>query len=134
VNKPAYVLDSCGLLGYLQDEPSADRIEALLSEASQGRVHLHMSTINLGEIAYTVERRHGAEIRRKVMDRLATFPIQLQDATLDRVMAAAQLKARHVLSYADAFAAALAQELEAPVVTGDRVFERVESLLEVVWL
>jgi predicted nucleic acid-binding protein len=49
-------------------------------------------------------------------------------------MAAARLKARHTISYADAFAVALAQELGAPVVTGDREFEHVESLVEVLWL
>jgi ribonuclease VapC len=134
VKKPEYVLDSCALLGYLQDEPTADQIEALLSKATQGRAHLHMSTISLGEIAYTVERRHGADVRQRVIDKLATFPIQLQNATLDRVVAAARLKARHAISYADAFAAALAQELEAPVVTADRAFEQVESLVEVRWL
>jgi len=50
------------------------------------------------------------------------------------VLAAARLKARHAISCADAFAAALAQELEAPVVTADREFEQVESLVEVLWL
>lgn len=112
----------------------ADQIEALLGEAAQGNADLHLSTISLGEIAYVVERRHGVAACQETLDRLATFPIQLQDVTLDRVLAAARLKARHAISYADAFAAALAQELEAPVVTADREFEQVESLVEVLWL
>lgn len=134
MKKPKYVLDSCALLGYLQDESMADRIEALLDEAAQGNADLYLSTISLGEIAYVVERRHGVAICQEALDRLATFPIQLQDATSDRVLAAARLKALHAISYADAFAAALAQELESPVVTGDREFEQVESLVEVLWL
>ena len=50
------------------------------------------------------------------------------------MLAAARLKARYAISYADAFAVALAQELGAPVVTGDTEFEQVESLIDVLWL
>jgi predicted nucleic acid-binding protein len=134
VKKPKYVLDSYALLAYLQDESTADRIEALLGEAAQASADLHLSTISLGEIAHVVERRHGVTACQETLDRLAAFPIQLQDATLDRVLAAARLKARYAISYVDAFAAALAQELEAPLVTADREFEQVESLVEVLWL
>jgi predicted nucleic acid-binding protein len=134
VKKPRYVLDSYALISYLQDEATADRIEALLGDSVQGRVKLYLSTISLGEFSYIAERRYGADARQDALDRLATFPIQLQEATLERVLAAARLKARYAISYADAFAVALAQELEAPVVTGDREFEQVESLVDVLWL
>ena len=134
MKKPKYVLDSYALLGYLQDEEIADRVEVLLDEAAQDRASLHLSTINLGEIVYIVERRHGVTHCQKALTRIATFPIQLEEATLDRVMAAARLKAHHIISYADAFAVALAQELEAPVVTGDPEFEQVKSLVDVFWL
>jgi predicted nucleic acid-binding protein len=134
VKKPRYVLDSYALLSYLRDESMADRIEALLSEAAHGHTDLHLSTIGLGEIAYIVERRHGEVACQETLEKLATFPIQLQEATLERVLAAARLKARYAISYADAFAVALAQELESEVVTGDREFEQVESLVDVLWL
>ena len=134
MKKPRYVLDSYALLGYLRNEPVAERVEALLGDAAQGHTELYMSTINLGEISYIVERRRGAVACQEALERLEVFPIQLQDATLERVLAAARLKARYAISYADAFAVALAQELGAPVVTGDREFEQVESLVDVLWL
>jgi len=112
----------------------ADQVEALLDEAAQDKASLHLSTINLGEIAYIVERRHGVAYCQRALNRLATFPIQLEEATLDRVMAEAHVKAHHTISYADAFTVALAQELEAPVVTGDPEFEQVASLVGVFWL
>jgi len=49
-------------------------------------------------------------------------------------LAAAHVKAHHPISYADAFAVALAQEMDASVVTGDPEFECVEELIPVVWL
>ena len=134
MKKPRYVLDSYALLSYLRGESTADQVEALLGEAARGKATLHLSTISMGEVAYIVERRHGVVACQEALDRLATFPIQLQDATLDRVLAAAQWKARHAISYADAFAMALARELEASVVTGDPEFAHVESLVEVLWL
>lgn len=134
MKKPRYVLDSHALLGYLQGEAMADQVEMLLDEAVQAKASLHISTVNLGEIAYIVERRHGVAARQETIDLLATFPVQFEDATLDRVLAAAHLKAIHAISYADAFAVALAQELEAPVVTGDPEFKQVESLVDIAWL
>jgi ribonuclease VapC len=47
---------------------------------------------------------------------------------------AAHIKARHPVSYADAFAVALAQEYGATVVTGDPEVRAVESLINVDWL
>jgi ribonuclease VapC len=128
------VLDSYALLCYLRNEPAADQVEALLSEAAHGDTDLYMSTISLGEISYILERRRGAAACQEALDRLATFPIQLQEATLERVMAAAKVKARYAISYADAFAVALAQELGSPVVTGDSEFQRVAALIDLLWL
>ena len=128
------MLDSYALISCLQNESTADRIEALLGDSVQGRIKLYLSTISLGQFSCVAERRFGADARQAGLDRLASFPIQLQEATLERVLAAARLKARYAISYADVFAVALAQELEAPVVTGDREFEQVESLVDVLWL
>lgn len=134
MKKPKYVLDSYALLVYLQNEPAATRIEHLLNQAIEGDAHLYVSTINLGELAHIVERRHGAALRERTLDRLASFPVQFTEATLERVLAAAHLKACYPISYADAFAVALAQKLDAAVVTGDPEFQRVESLVPVEWL
>ena len=55
-------------------------------------------------------------------------------ADRDRTFAAAHLKAHHKLSFADAFAVALAQEKSATVVTGDPEFKQGEPLIPVLWL
>jgi len=44
------------------------------------------------------------------------------------------LEAWHRISYADAFAAALAQQLAAPVVTGDPELRDIEGEVAVEWL
>lgn len=49
-------------------------------------------------------------------------------------MSAAHLKAHYPISYADAFAAVLAQELKATLVTGDPEFHAVQHLIHIEWL
>ena len=47
---------------------------------------------------------------------------------------AAEIKVRHPLAYADAFAAALTMQAEAALVTGDPEFRKLEEDLLVEWL
>lgn len=77
-----------------------------------------MSWINLGEVAYTLERRAGAKPATEVVARLRGR-LALDLPTPDRVLEAAAIKARHPLSYADAFAVATALAHDAVLVTGD---------------
>jgi len=50
------------------------------------------------------------------------------------IRTAAHLKAHHSISYADAFALALAQQEQAILLTGDPEFQQVASLAAIEWL
>ena len=50
------------------------------------------------------------------------------------VLQAAGDKSRHKISYADAFAAALAKQQNAELVTGDRQFRALEGEIKIHWL
>jgi ribonuclease VapC len=65
---------------------------------------------------------------------LRALPITLDLVSEERILGAARIKAEHALSYADAFAVALAQELGATVVTGDPEFQNVAAIVNVMWL
>jgi PIN domain. len=93
-----------------------------------------MSLINFGEIAYIAERERGTQQAKAILQDIRRLPILLGGVNEQRVLAAAYIKAHYPLSYADAFAVALAQELDATVVTGDPEFKTVESLVPVLWL
>ena len=56
------------------------------------------------------------------------------DADFELTRLAASLKAVHGLPYADCFAPAPAQSRKAPLLTSDRDFEGIESLVKFVWL
>src|SRR5207302_333595 len=68
------------------------------------------------------------------LDLLPTWPIQLMHTVFDDVLAAARLKARFPISYADAFAAATALRAGARLVTGDDEFHALDDIVDIVWL
>ena len=135
-NAPACVLDSFAILAYLEGEPGMPRVRTLLTEAAKGTLTLHLSVINLGEVLYIIEREQGLVAAQRALAALDQLPIQVQPAERSVVLAAARLKARHPISYADAFAVVAAQEHRAVLVTGDPEFKSLETdgLLKVEWL
>ncbi len=134
MKKPDYVVDSYALMAYLGGEAGAEQVKALLRQGQRNGATIYLSLVNLGEVAYITERRYGSERLQEVLARLAQLPITIVEVPHERVLAAAHIKAHHAVSYADAFAIALAQEKGAPVVTGDPEFKKVEHLVKVVWL
>ena len=64
------------------------------------------------------------------------LPVSVKDATRRRVRRAAELKSRHAIAYADAFAVATAVEFNAVLLTGDPEIEPLEGEqnLRVEWL
>ena len=97
----------------LADEPSADRVEAVLE-----RQRPVMSWVNLGEVYYIVRGRDGdAEARQTVRDLRPR--LRLETPSEERVLAAAAIKADHPMAYPDAFAAATAVAASATLMTGD---------------
>jgi len=129
-----YVLDSFALLAYFRAEPGGARVQELLEAAAAGAVLLLLSLINYGEVAYMAERKAGLRAAETALAVLDQLPIDVVAPDRALTLAAARLKATHSLSYADAFAAALAQDHGAPIVTGDPEFQSLKGLVQVEWL
>jgi predicted nucleic acid-binding protein len=129
-----FVLDSFALLAYLQDEPVASRIENLLEDARKDKIRLLLSIINLGELLYITERRGGIARAQDALALIRQLPIEIMPADEQTVFAASHIKANHAISYADAFAAAIAMQEHAVLLTGDPEFQSVETLIQVEWL
>ena len=128
-----FVLDSHALLAYFEGEPSGTRVRGLLRAAERRRVRLYLSLINWGEVMYIVRREKGEVAGHEVAARIDALPITLRGVDRALVQAAAVLKAQHPIAYADAFAAATAQLLKVPVVTGDPEFRRLHAVLQILW-
>jgi predicted nucleic acid-binding protein len=115
-----FVLDSWAVLALLQaEEPAATRVRALLRAARAEQVRLAISIINVGEVYHIVGRARDQQAADQAIDRLYRLALTVVPADRPRVLAAARWKMAHRIAYADAFAAAAADELGATLVTGD---------------
>lgn len=128
-----YVLDASALMTFFEDRPGAEKVEELLAKAAESQRFLLMSVVNWGEIYYSVWRDRGEAAANERLRTVAQFPIEVVDADMETAKLAAALKARHKLPYVDCFAAALAKQRGAQVVTTDRDFERVAKDVSVLW-
>jgi len=115
-----FLLDSWAVLAYLKQESPADkRVINLLEGARKGTAKVFISIINLGEVYYIVGRIRGEDFAKQTLVDLRLLPLEILPADETAVFAAARWKIRYPLSYADAFVAAAAEELQATLLTGD---------------
>ena len=132
----AKVLDSWALVAFFEDEASASTVEELLYKAARERHRLYLSVVNWGEIYYSTLRQVSqAEAEARALE-IASLPIDIVGVADDLKLArqAAIFKATYRISYADAFAAALAKEKKAELVTGDPEFKALEREIRIAWL
>ena len=134
VERPRYVLDSFALFAYFGSEPGEAQVKSVLARARADRVPAYLSIINYGELIYITEREQGATAARRAIAAVDQLPVVVVEADRRLTFAAAHIKAHHPLSYADAFAVALAQDLHAALLTGDPEFRQVEHLIPIEWL
>jgi predicted nucleic acid-binding protein len=127
-----FVLDANALIAFFEDrQPAAEKVGKILAEAFQSDVPTWMSAVNWGEVYYTEWRRFGESSAQQAEMNLHRLPIVVLAADFERATRAAALKQKHNLGYADSFAAELAIERNAWLVTADPEFERLGKTLSV---
>ena len=124
------VFDAFALLAFFKDEPAADRVQEILG----GTDALYLSVINLGEVFYKTVRSHGFDKAQQTLSLIDSYPIEILDVDRQSALSAARLKGMYKMSYADCFVTALAQRLDATVVTGDPDFQQLQGQVAIEWL
>jgi predicted nucleic acid-binding protein len=119
-----FVVDSWALLAWIFDEPAAARVEAMLVDAAAGRAELALSWINAAETFYILAKRSSLRAAEEFLARLPSLPIRVELPDERGVIAAARIQAGNRVAFGDAFAMALAEELDAAVITGDEEIRR----------
>ena len=130
----AFVLDSFAVLALMGEEPGAKRVREVLHLSQAGSADVLLPMISVGEVLYIVERERGFGPARRMLGLMDQWPVSVLDATRERILAAAHVKANAPVSYADAFVVAAGQEFDATVLTGDPEFRSVDTLVNIAWL
>ncbi len=135
MTKPtAIVLDSWAVMAYFEDEPAAKRFGDMIADAQQEGIRLLMSIVNVGEVWYSMARRRSPRDADEALRDLRSIGVEFIDAKWPQTSIAAGYKAGGGISYADCFAAALAKQTNATLITGDREFKKLESEITIEWL
>lgn len=128
-----YVLDSSAILIYLLGAPASYKIVKLIREAHSGQAQLCISAVNWAECSYIVTRREGAGAAQALLARMA-ISLEVIPADQKRAERAGSLRTRFHRSLADCFAAELAIEREATLVTSDPDFEVLKREIKILRL
>lgn len=124
-NKTKYFLDTQALLAFFNNEDGADKVEALLREIDENKVEGFVSAITLTELYYLYARRIGEQVAKERIEQLRLSNLRIVPITEEIAMLAGEYKLR-AIPIADALIAASAQLVDAPVVTADEHFEKLD--------
>ncbi len=129
-----YVLDSYALIAYFNGEEAGKSVTEILKKTLEDNVEAYMSVVNWGELYYITHREQGPVQAETCLKVLGEYPVEIVDANQALTLDAAKFKADHKMSYADAFAAALAKQKKAELVTGDPEFKVLEKDIKIIWI
>ncbi|HEY3416573.1 MAG TPA: PIN domain-containing protein [Armatimonadota bacterium] len=113
----AVVLDACAMIAYLRNEAGADVVDAALADDSQTCL---AHAINVCEVYYDFLRVSDQTTAKAAVDDLLQAGLVIRE-DLDRALwqDIGHYKVQYRLSLADCVALALAQRLQASLVTSD---------------
>ena len=121
---PRYCLDTSALLTLRDDEPGADRVALVLEQP----VRCVGCFISRMEVLYRIWKDEGEQAGRLAYEQLQALPIDWLNATEPLLLSAAQIKASHRLSLADAWIAAAALQSGATLLHKDPEFRAIAGL------
>lgn len=122
-----YVLDTSAFLTLIEDEAGADIVQDLLQRARQGEVEIWASFVSFTEVFYITLQEHDEEEARTRLNLMKRLPLERVESSEEIGMFAGEFKARHRISFADAWIAATARFYQAILVHKDPEFEQIKA-------
>ena len=128
-----YVLDAGALIRYLAAGAGEEKVAGLIQRATKGEVQLFISVINWGEALYSLARKAGLSKAKADLKSMSSCvsPVEVNEMQAE---AAAIVRLHYRLGYADCFAAVLAMNMNATLVTTDADFAKLGKQLKVLTL
>ena len=122
---PTHCLDVCAVIAYLRQEVGAEVLREIIERPN---TFLAMHACNLGEVYYDFFRDDGLAAAQTAWANTLVLPLALRrDADDVYIQRVGVIKVAERVSFADAFALALAERLRVPLITTDHhEFDAVE--------
>ena len=122
------VFDCYALIALFRQETGHEFVRDLLVKMANDEIEGYLCAVNAGEIYYMISRKSNTKNADAAIAAIKQMPIHIVEADLKLCMEAAAIKAKHSLSYADAFAAAVTINKKAILITGDDEFENLKDV------
>lgn len=128
------VLDSYALLTFLENESGADKISELIKNARDRDKALLISSLTLAEIYYTIYKISDKEAAENTLKIIETLPIDVVSIDKNISIIAAEIKINNKMPYLDCYTAALAKEMKAELITGNKDYKKLDNILKIIWI
>ena len=121
-----HCLDACAVIAYLRNETGAEVLKEMIEAPT---TFLAMHVCNLGEVYYDFFRSDGLPAAGTAWTNTLALPLTLRrDADDIFIQRVGIIKVEERISFADAFALALSERLNIPLITTDHhEFDTVEQ-------
>jgi ribonuclease VapC len=129
-----YVLDTSAILTLTDEEEGADEVEVLLNRARAEDCQIEVCSISLMELSYITLREQGEDEAAQLVALVKSWPVTWVYSDEKLLLQAANLKAFHRLSLADALIAAVAKLHGATLVHKDPEFESLSEQVSLLTL
>ena len=114
---PTHCLDACAVIAYLRQEAGAEVLKEIIERPN---TFLAMHVCNLGEVYYDFFRDDGLAAAQTAWANALALPLALRrDADDTFIQRVGVIKVAERVSFADAFALALAERVHVPLITTD---------------
>jgi len=124
------VLDTSAIFALLRDEAGSDLVEARLTDATTGKALIAASFVSLTEIFYNTIQLAGRSRADELLAIVKSWPVEFIYPDEALCLAAGEIKASFPLSFADAFVAATAHEMNAFLLHKDPEFESLRGTVK----
>ena len=129
-----YVLDTSAIMTFLEEEAGVDTVHKLLEQAQAEHITIYVSFVTFTEICYISIQEQGEKVATERLNKMEAMPINRMESNSKLTREAGEIKAKHHLSLADTFIAALAKITDATLVHKDPEFESLEGQINMLKL
>ncbi len=128
------VLDSYAVIAYFNKEEGYSKVSEIFEQCIDADEYALICVVNFGEVYYHAIRVGGEQKAKLFLEIIKALPIDIVEANINLTIQAAEIKAFHKMSYADAYAGALAKLKKATLITGDKEFKALENDIKINWI
>lgn len=128
------LLDTYGLLLFLQKEGSYQVIKTLFRDAQTQKNPVLLNEMSVGEVFHITARTHSLEKAEAFLPLLEVLPMEIVSNDLDNILRAARINSKYSLGYMRALIAATAEKENAVLLTGDPEFQKLDGVVPIRWL